>query len=220
MYTSYRSMLKLLLLIILIAWVILLAINRCSGESLSQRTGSLQSKRQSKSSPKPLVKSQYIIKDLAKHPRSKTEARIVSELEAITGEQFPTVNPSWLTWKGKSLELDGYSEKLKIAIEVDGWWHHHWETTKEPYEAYFERVMKDIVKNKLCKRRGVRLIRVDSKLPREHWRNYLLSRLYDIKFLKEEPAGYIKLQKYPSFRNEVIERELGLDREMAIVESL
>jgi hypothetical protein len=160
------------------------------------------------------------VKDLKKHPRSKTESKIVCELEKITGEKFPTVNPSWLMWKGRTLELDGYNDKLKIAIEVDGWWHGHWESTKEPYKDYFERVVKDVVKTKICKRRGVYLIRVDSKLPSTHWRNYLLSRLYDAKWLKDEPLNYIKKQKYDTFRNDVIEKELGLDKEMAVAKAL
>jgi hypothetical protein len=161
-----------------------------------------------------------VVKDLKKHPRSKTEHKIITELEKITGKKFPTVNPSWLTWKGRTLELDGYNEELKLAIEVDGWWHHHWESTKEPYEVYFERVIKDIVKTKLCKRKGVYLIRVDSKLPSAHWRNYLLSRLYDARFLKEEPLAYIRVQEFESFRNEVIEKELGLDKELQVAKNL
>jgi hypothetical protein len=106
-----------------------------------------------------------------------------------------------------------------LAIEVDGWWHHNWEPAVEPYEKYFDRLLKDIVKTKMCKQHGITLIRVDSILPRIHWRNYLLSRLYDTGF-KDKPHTYIDEQHYDSFRNEVLERELGLDKEMIMVEKI
>ncbi len=167
-----------------------------------------------------LICGKDILKDLRLHPRSKTEAKIITMLEEITHAKFPTVNPNWLCWKGKSLELDGYNAGLKLAIEVDGWWHHHWESDKESYKDYFERLIKDVVKNRLCKRKGVYLIRVDSKLPSRHWRTYLVSRLFDTGFIKEEPSGYIAKQHYESFRNEVLEAELGLLKDMEIALAL
>jgi hypothetical protein len=161
-----------------------------------------------------------VVKNLKSHPRSKTEARIISLLEEILHMKFPTVNPKWLCWKGKPMELDGYNEEAKLAIEVDGWWHHHWEPNKEEYTAYYERLVKDVAKDRLCKRRGVSLIRVDSKLPARHWRNYLLSRLHDVGAIPDEPAGYIPKQTYESFHNEEIEAQLGLAKDMEMALSL
>jgi hypothetical protein len=157
-----------------------------------------------------------IIKDLSRHPRSNTESKAIKILEEIMTSvehrvvKFPSVYPSWLIWKNKRLELDGYNKDLRLAIEVDGHFHHKWFHKEETYQKYFNRLVKDIVKNKLCEKNHVNLIRLDSLLPREHWRDYLLSRLYDYKYIKDEPTKYIIKQEYESFRNNQLEKELGL----------
>jgi hypothetical protein len=132
------------------------------------------------------------VKDLGKHPRTKSEASIIKYFEEITGHKFPTVVPKWLAWKGKHLELDGYNDKLKIAVEFSGPLHTKWYPDKEPYDKYFTRIVRDIVKKKLCKRKGVKLIVIDVTLPPQHWRDYIKSRLYDIGYLKDRPVPYIE----------------------------
>jgi hypothetical protein len=154
------------------------------------------------------------IKDLNAHPRTKSEAEVVKILEELTGEKFPTVYPRWLVWRGKRLELDGYSQKLKIALEFSGPLHTKWFPATEPYEKYFERIVRDVAKRKLCKRHGVKLIVIDMTLPRHHWKNYLRSRLHDIGFIKDKPIEYIDKQKAVPYRNPHIEQELDLEREL------
>ena len=168
------------------------------------------------------------IKDLVKHPRTKSEARAVEILCAITSCDLPTAYPKWLVWKGKSLELDGYNEQKKIAIEFSGPLHTKWYSGKEPYENYFERITRDIVKKKLCAKNGVLLIVIDMSLPQHHWRNYMLSRLYDARWVdptkqnnilvEDQPSGYILEQIAIPFRNPQLERELNLESEMTRVE--
>lgn len=152
------------------------------------------------------------VKNLSAAPRSKSEAYAISLLEELTGAEFPTILPSWLTWKGRKMELDGYNEKLKLALEFSGPLHTKWTPTAEPYEKYFARIVKDVAKRKLCKRRGVRLIVLDMSLPRHHWRTYLASRLADYG-MGPRPAAYIAAQKANPFRNKPLERELGLSAE-------
>ena len=151
-----------------------------------------------------------IVKDLASSPRSKSEAAVVRELEKITGEEFPTVYPDWLIWKGRRLELDGYSAKLKLALEFSGPLHTKWYSDKESYRKYFQRVMNDQIKLNLCAANGVYLIVVDMSLPFRHVHDYLVSRIYDATG-GDKPYAYIPAQTAEPFRNATLEREEGLD---------
>ncbi len=156
------------------------------------------------------------IKNLKIHPRSRSEASVVGYLEGITGESFPTSFPRWLTWKGRRLELDGYNEKLGIALEFSGPLHTKWNPTFESYPDYYERCVRDVVKRRLCKKHKVYLIVVDCSLPSKHWRNYVLSRLHDAGFIKDKPVEYIDEQTPEPYRNEILEKNLGIANDMAI----
>lgn len=153
-------------------------------------------------------------KDLQKFPRTKSEGGVIRTLEEITGGKFPTYYPKWLVWRGKTLELDGYNEKLKLALEFSGPLHTKWYPEREPYTVYFERLVRDVVKKRLCRKHGVNLIVVDMSLPPKHWRDYLVSRLYDYGFIKDKPIVYIEEQIAKPYRNEQIEKELSLTHEM------
>ena len=133
-----------------------------------------------------------IVKDLTRHPRSKSEALIIEILEKITGKPFPTVLPAWLLYKGRQMELDGYSEELGIAIEFSGPQHTKYYASKESYENYMERVEKDKEKIRLCKEHNVKLFVIDMSIPRHHWREYLLSRLFDIGWTDQKPINYMR----------------------------
>jgi hypothetical protein len=147
--------------------------------------------------------------------RSKSEAAAVKILEAITGREFPTVNPQWLKWRGgRPLELDGYNEELALALEFSGPLHTKWYPERESYSAYFERVVRDVFKRRACARRGVHLIVLDMTTPRRHWQHYLESRLYDLGYLTTRPADYITEQVGEPFRNASLERELDLGADM------
>ncbi len=164
-----------------------------------------------------------VVKDLSLYPRSKAEAGAVKELESILGVSCPTVNPDWLVWKGKTLELDGYchtKDGKKVALEFSGPLHTKWSPHKEPYEQYFARIVKDIVKRKMCKRHGVVLIVIDMTLPRYHFNAYIKSRLYDAGLLQDEPRNYIAYQKAKPFRNKQLEKELNLYGEIKAAKSL
>jgi hypothetical protein len=160
------------------------------------------------------------IKDLKSSPRTASESNAIKILEGVTGEKFPTVYPDWLVWKGSKLELDGYCEKLKLALEFSGPLHTKWFPAKEPYEKYFERIVRDVVKRKLCKKNNVTLIVIDMSLPSRHWRNYILSRLFDAGIVKDRPVLYIDKQTAKPYRNPQIEQELDLAAEMDIAKKL
>ncbi len=153
------------------------------------------------------------IKDLDKHPRSKSEAEAIRLLENCVNAKFPTVYPKWLMWRGHTLELDGYNEKLKLAMEFSGPLHTKWNPSYESYLIYFSRIVRDVVKQRMCKKHGVKLIILDVSLNKLHWNNYILSRLFDYG-MKEKPVVYIEEQQFIPYRNPQIEAELGLNAEM------
>lgn len=162
--------------------------------------------------------SKLRLKDLKKHPRSRSEAEVIRYLELLTNKEFPTAYPQWLVWRGHNLELDGYNGDL--ALEFSGPQHTKWYPAREKYEEYFERIIRDIVKVKLCKKHRVNLIVVDASLPSRHWRAYIVSRLHDFGMITDKPAEYIPAQIAPVYRNTQIEEELGLMAEMRAVEKL
>jgi hypothetical protein len=160
------------------------------------------------------------VKDLTKHPRSKSEAAVIKIIESLTHHKFPTVNPAWLVWQGRQLELDGYCKKLNIAVEFSGPLHTKWAPSDESYTTYITRVSRDIVKRCICAHKGVTLIVIDMSLPSHHWTNYIKSRLYDIGYITDKPFDYIIAQVAKPFRNEVLERDLGIKHIMANAEAL
>ena len=160
------------------------------------------------------------VKDLKEAPRSHSEDLIITLLEKLTGEKFPTVNPEWLVWNGATLELDGYCREKKLALEYQGPLHTKFFAKQESYTSYFNRVVKDVVKRRLCKKHKVYLIVVDQSLPRHLWNDYLRSRLFDAGFFTDRPARYIDKQIISPYRCEQVESELGLQYEYARAKAL
>lgn len=155
-------------------------------------------------------KDTYATKNLKKFPRSKAEAEAIKVLESITNKKFPTVNPSWLKYKGKTLELDGYNDTLKLALEFSGPLHTKWTPSFEPYPIYFKRIVKDIKKKELCAKHNVNLIVLDISLPVVHYYAYFKSRLYDFGIIEDKPSNYIIEQIIEPFRNYQLENEMNL----------
>lgn len=142
--------------------------------------------------------------------QSKSEARVIQLIEKLLGRKFPTSYPPWLVWKGKQLELDGFDGK--IALEFSGPLHTKWSPAVETYEKYFNRIINDEVKIKLCKKNNVDLIIIDYTLPSIHILGYIKSRLYDFGHIDYKPIPYLPLQKPNVYRNNRIENELGLTK--------
>lgn len=145
--------------------------------------------------------------------QSKSEAFALSELTRLIGAKFQTTNPSWLRWRnpftGKTscLELDGYNEKLKIALEFSGPLHTKWFPAVESYKEYLTRVLKDEAKKEICAKNGVCLIVLDMSLPRRHYRDYFASRLYDCG-KGTRPDNYIAEQTAEPYRNAQMDAQL------------
>lgn len=136
-----------------------------------------------------------IIKNLSTAPRTKSEQLVIDIFEKHTGEKFPTVRPAWLVYNGKQLELDGYCEKLKLAVEFNGPYHTKWFPNKETKEEYIDRIKRDEAKINICKKNNVRLFVIDMRIGRHHLNAYIKSRLYDVG-LGERPYNYMSEQIY------------------------
>lgn len=128
-------------------------------------------------------KQKYIVKDLVAHPRSRMEATIIATAESLLDCELPTV-----IYRG--FELDGYCEKHKLAIEVQGPQHYKFARTKDTLAEYRQRVISDVNKRKMCADEGIKFIAV-YPLERINYRRYLQSRLYDVGLITDRPPEYV-----------------------------
>jgi len=96
--------------------------------------------------------------------KNKGEALCKAIFEKHFGVEFLSSRPKWLTnFSGKTLELDGFSEKLMIAFEHQGLQHYE----KNKFFRVDDTKLKSITKNDLfkkqkCKEKGVHLFAVPS----------------------------------------------------------
>lgn len=112
------------------------------------------------------------------------ESECIKILEKLTGEKFKKCRPEFLKdSKSKGLELDGYNEKLELAIEYNGEQHYKLSSLfhKNDEENLEKQKKRDVKKAKLCKENGVHLIIVPyyekknkDKIIEEEYEEYLL----------------------------------------------
>jgi hypothetical protein len=112
----------------------------------------------------------------------KTEQKVREILEQLTGCEFPSVhkkefvNPE----TGYLLQLDCYSDVLKIAVEYDGQQHAMVATWLDPHdteEKLQKRIQRDNLKDRLCVAAGIRLIRVPYTVKEADLKNYIAGQL-------------------------------------------
>lgn len=87
------------------------------------------------------------------------EVKCRKVFESLFGKFFIKSRPSFLLPDGftRGLELDGFNIELKLAFEYDGQQHF-----KPVYgtEQFNKQKLRDVLKNELCKKEGVTLIRI------------------------------------------------------------
>lgn len=87
----------------------------------------------------------------------------------IFGHTFKKYRPRWLrNDRGNQMELDGYSQRLKIGFEYQG--RQHYEFVKHFHReetSLAQRKLDDKTKFELCQDHGVKLFVIDSTLPYE-----------------------------------------------------
>jgi hypothetical protein len=97
----------------------------------------------------------------------KSEKNFRALVEQIFDKPFPKSRPSWLKnpKTGYHLELDCYNESLGLAFEYDG--QFHFEVRKGLNNDLKKTKHLDSIKNKLCKKNGVRLVRIPFFMKKE-----------------------------------------------------
>ena len=90
----------------------------------------------------------------------RAENKFRGLLESIANHKFPKCRPEWLVNPDTKyrLELDCYNADLKLAFEYDG--HFHYEVRSGLNNNLSKTKELDMLKEKLCKANGVKLIRV------------------------------------------------------------
>ena len=89
-------------------------------------------------------------------------------LEEYYGFPFPNMKPFWLInpLTGRHLEIDCYCEQLGIGVEYDGRYHKD-----------LKQAARDRIKDKLCKKSGFTLIRINRRTRGKDIKKRLLRRL-------------------------------------------
>lgn len=79
------------------------------------------------------------------------------------GHKFIKTRPKWLRnpKTNRPLELDGYCEELKIALEYQGIQHYEWPNfTNCSKEAFFSQRERDQIKEEVCINKNICLIKI------------------------------------------------------------
>lgn len=121
--------------------------------------------------------------------RSKGEELCCKLMEEITGKSFRKIRPIFLRnpKTGYNLELDGYNEELKIAIEYNGLQHYLWPNVFHKTEQEFrDLVWRDQFKREKCDTNGIYLITVPYHIPFTKIKQYLIDSLPSTLILEEE----------------------------------
>nr|QBK92994.1 MAG: restriction endonuclease [Pithovirus LCPAC403] len=146
-----------------------------------------------------------------KEPRWKSEEKCRDIFESLfQGYKFPKCRPYFL----QRLELDGYSTKLLLAFEFDGQQHFqhvkHFHKTKKEFQAQQAR---DKKKNHLCKKNGVKLVRVPYNYNKDGltMENYIVGELKKLGF----KFNVIMVPKYIAIVEEEYE-EVKIDETIKI----
>lgn len=98
--------------------------------------------------------------------QSISEHRFGNALEAASGITFVrNIRPVWLLnpVTRRPMELDLFSERLKIGIEYDGPQHSVYPNPyHNTFEEFLEQQARDVAKDSICIEKGIRLIRVSA----------------------------------------------------------
>ena len=131
-----------------------------------------------------------------------------------------SVKPEWLhaidalTGEKIQLELDVYSEKLRVAIEYNGPQHYDYSYWNDMY-SYAKYIQNGFTKEDLCAKNSVELIIIPYTVPNKDLKDYIKSRLYDLEVIEKKPKRYIKKIVEPKIKhankiaNMVVSRKLG-----------
>lgn len=106
----------------------------------------------------------------------------ISSIEFLLEKPFPKIRPKWLKIaNGIYLELDGYNDELKIAIEMNGIQHYQEIKHFHRKEGDFQKRLEyDKIKTEKCKEMGINLIVVPYDVKYENICNFIAGELEKI----------------------------------------
>ena len=118
-----------------------------------------------------------------KDSESLGEKALRQVLKQIYKENFPNVRPDWLVnpKTNNCLELDCYSEKLKLAFEYQGIQHYEAVEFWGGKQRFKKQLERDKIKKRICDAKGVTLIEIDSRVYPYNKKNKLKQHIQEIK---------------------------------------
>jgi hypothetical protein len=114
------------------------------------------------------------VKNEEKRKISKGEQKCIQTLQSIFLKPFKKCRPNFLKYNGRNLELDGYNEELKIAVEYNGSQHYFFNPFfHKTLQDFYDLQKRDKFKMEKCKRENILLIIVPYTIPLEEISNYI-----------------------------------------------
>jgi hypothetical protein len=102
-------------------------------------------------------------------------------LETMFRHRFPSIRPKWLVnpKTGRCLELDCYCKEMNLCVEIDGIQHHKYLPYfhKSGYQEFLDMRDRDQMKNILCRKRGLKLVRLPHTVADQDIEMYLLQKI-------------------------------------------
>lgn len=125
--------------------------------------------------------------------------------EQIFNKPFPNIRPDWLInlKTSQRLELDGYSEELKIAFEYHG--QHHYKLNSLFHKKKEDLALRkdlDKLKEKLVKEQGIKLIeipQIPNYLKLENLMSYLLKKFEENSIVVPENMLNMKIDLFKAY---------------------
>lgn len=116
--------------------------------------------------------------------RMEDAVRFIFE-QLLAPHKFAKTKPDWLRDEATNalLELDGFSEPLSVAFEYDGEQHSEHNAHFHPTQADFvDQQRRDELKDRLCEKQGITLIRVNHTLVRDEIEEHVIQALKNAGF--------------------------------------
>lgn len=101
-------------------------------------------------------------------------------VEEYFNKKFPSVRPDILrNITGKNMEFDMYNEELKLAFEYDGIAHAKYNKFfhKGDINNFYKQQERDKLKDNICKKVGIRLIRIPHTVKYNDLKQYIINKI-------------------------------------------